>query len=145
MLSFDEKNAYTERKEGDPSLETKCIQNVYKADTKASEGEEKDNRKSARDEDIISSLEGYGIVVDCEIPDWFDLDKLYAALNESYYLAEWKVLSKYLTHWDKIVSGFYRNYKTHKERQTEQADYMTHQYSDEQLKKALVNFDDWGE
>lgn len=137
MLTFDSKNAYIEKKYDENEMYTKCIQSVSEMDIQ----DKSNSCNSERNEDIIASLEGFGIVIDCNIPDWFDIDKLYAALNESSYLSQWKVLSKYISHWDKIVAGYYRDYKSHADMKKETIDDMEHNFTEEQLKAVISAFD----
>ena len=83
------------------------------------------------------------VEVDVSVSDTEFLKRLFAKVNTNSYLKEWKFLSKYIRKAEKILSGYYDKYMTAQDRKTEE--YMTHNYSEEKLRSAIVNFEKWGE
>lgn len=73
---------------------------------------ERDNACARTREEI--SLAFPDIVIDCEVPEGFDCDKVATAICESDFLKQVTSLSWLVNHYDKVVSGYYKNLKKDK-------------------------------
>ena len=104
---------------------------------------EREERAGARE---VASLSRFFI------PDRDVSDDEYAVLQEiapfveaNEYLQQWRYVSKYLAYAERIKIGYYDAYKaTAPPKASKDAQgYTTHEYTEEQLKSAFVNWEDW--
>ena len=110
----------------------------------AEESEKQVPQKAEKTLEKKEALEKMGVICDCD-PEDVDPEELKKHFTESDFLREtFKTLSKIKRHYRKIISGCYKNVRSAPQKETPKPDeYMQHNYSPEELKAALVNFDDW--
>ena len=111
-----------------------------------------DDDKSAPAREVVlsssSSSSSFGlpdwVEVDCDPNEIADLERLIEKIEKSEYLRSWKFLSRYAAKADKILSGYYDTFLVPPKKSASSKDaqgYMTHDYTEEQLKGAFLN---WG-
>lgn len=104
--------------------------------------------QSAPAREIASISTIFEVDIDVSEDDVDVLRKMLPFIERSAFLKEWRFVSKYLAYKDRILAGYYDRYTAEKRNPSKaskpsDADgFMKHDYTEEQLKKAFLN---WGD